>query len=777
MGAPTNLPSWRDVNRIVVRSLASSAMPSVGDAAVRAADLILARHAKEKLPPEYQAQLLAEFLHDRYFAVLRHIDSDRPNATHLAIAWLAKLGCVRTVITTNFDRVLEAAFAAVNTPLETLYTPEHFEALAGNLGRLDDPGCRLLKLHGSVDDPRTLIDTLAQRKKGFAAPVMRCVSQLLHSSHWLFLGFSGLDLEAEPNYLRLNQESDTAVGFSWFVREKTEPKPAVVKLKERYGERGAIVYGELPKWLIDFASTISPEPAAWIARYLERQSEPTSASPTSALETGATAWAASLSPNVCALCLGFVVAACAEPQAAVSLVERLIATIDRTESESAASPGSLLMKGVAANALGSLLAGLGRHEDAVRWLTLAVDLAERAKDDDTRDRFRGNLALSLETLGRIDQARSLYESALAGYRARKDPVPIAFGLIALASHLIRQMQLDNAKALAMEAIAYAKTAGDERLRGTALNDVAMIAKLRGEYSDAIATFTDVEQLFTRLGNDDAASAAAGNRGEVLAALGQFDEAERIQMSVLEVNERLERRDSQGATCLSLGLLNQRRGDPVAADHWFRRALETFRAIKDPSNEAFALYRLVTLNAAEQRLELAIDLAQTALPLVSGRNPVLTADLWAQIGQANLRLGYVGRAEAAFRETIALASSVGSIKPLASAEQNLGTALLLQQRNDEAAGRVHARRCYLGTARRRRKSRLLQARRGRRSTRCPHRDPIERRPWRHESGRTASRRARDGSAVSRPDPDVRANRRASAGRRVLSLSREHRAFHS
>src|SRR6266480_6628481 len=58
IAAPTNLPSWRDVNRIVIRSLAASAASAVGEPlAARAADLILARHQQEKLPPEYQAQV------------------------------------------------------------------------------------------------------------------------------------------------------------------------------------------------------------------------------------------------------------------------------------------------------------------------------------------------------------------------------------------------------------------------------------------------------------------------------------------------------------------------------------------------------------------------------------------------------------------------------------------------------------------------------------------------------------------------------------------------
>src|SRR5262245_32180198 len=95
VGAPTNLPDWRAVNRIIVNSLASVAARSVGEPmAGKAAELILARHAQEKLPPEYQAQLLSEFFREKYFEALCLLDSDRPNPTHLAIAWLARLGCV-----------------------------------------------------------------------------------------------------------------------------------------------------------------------------------------------------------------------------------------------------------------------------------------------------------------------------------------------------------------------------------------------------------------------------------------------------------------------------------------------------------------------------------------------------------------------------------------------------------------------------------------------------------------------------------------------------------
>ena len=49
---------------------------------------------------EYQAQVLADLLGQNYFQVLRHLDSDRPNAVHLTIAALARQGSVKAVITT-----------------------------------------------------------------------------------------------------------------------------------------------------------------------------------------------------------------------------------------------------------------------------------------------------------------------------------------------------------------------------------------------------------------------------------------------------------------------------------------------------------------------------------------------------------------------------------------------------------------------------------------------------------------------------------------------------
>ncbi|UVT16929.1 MAG: tetratricopeptide repeat protein [Nitrospira sp.] len=681
MAPPTNLPSWRDFNHVVIRALADASTPLLGRAlADRAVDVVSTRHRQEKLPPEYQAQVLAEILRRRYFDVIRYLDSDRPNATHLAIAWLARAGLVRAVLTTNFDRVLESAFSLLDVPLHAHYQPEHFRALAENLDQLAVAGgpCHLLKLHGSVVDPITLIDTLAQRKRGFPPSVTQCTRHLLRQAHWLFLGFSGLDLEAEPNYLGLAAESEHAVGFTWVVRKGTQAKPAVLALRERYGARAAILEGELPEFILDLLQPHAPQARDQIASRIAVQPGPTQEEANSALGQGAADWASALPPTLCGLSLAFVVRACAEPSIALELTLAILSTMGRLSAADAQAISTTLS--LVNNAAGILLQGFGRHEEASERFVKAIETAE---DDDTRDRWRGNLATSFEALGYITEAKELYAEALAGYRRRGDPIAIVFGLLGYGAFLIRRLELDEAHRLCEEAMNLAKAIGDEYVRGTTLNLFGLIAKLRADYTAALDLFGQVEQLFTRLGDDQAAGAAMSNRGEVLTAQGAFNQAEQVYQQSLAINRRTGRRENEASTCIALGLLERDRGNVDAARSWFHQAVELHRGLHNPTNEALAQYRLAALEAEAGEMRRAIEISRQALPLVEQRHPVLEQDLYGLIGRTLLRMGDLAGAEQASRRAVGLARQRRDPPTLAGLLQNLGLTLLLRQRDEEA----------------------------------------------------------------------------------------------
>jgi hypothetical protein len=73
-----------------------------------------------------------------------------PTKAHRAVADLVKLGYVRVILTTNFDRLLEIALQDVGIQATVLSTPDHID---GSLPLVHTP-CTILKIHGDYLDTR-----------------------------------------------------------------------------------------------------------------------------------------------------------------------------------------------------------------------------------------------------------------------------------------------------------------------------------------------------------------------------------------------------------------------------------------------------------------------------------------------------------------------------------------------------------------------------------------------------------------------------------------------
>ena len=209
---------------------------------------------------------------------------------------------------------------------------------------------------------------------------------------------------------------------------------------------------------------------------------------TVALEKAATKWAADLTPSVSALALTFVVFACAEPQTAVQLPSGSSRhSKRRPRHESNRVRGFLLLKAVVSPTLSASCSPVSDStKKRFAGSMTAVDLAETAQDEDTRDRFRGNLAHSLETLGRIDEARSVLSiGARRLPETRGTRALLAFGLSGLAAHLIRQLHLDEARALAEEAIAVGHEGGGRALPRDRVEPPRPDCEAQGRLSDRV----------------------------------------------------------------------------------------------------------------------------------------------------------------------------------------------------------------------------------------------------------------------------------------------------
>jgi hypothetical protein len=213
---PSSLPGWIRLNQMVVSALCERMDSYLGRAEYTfQLHQELDQRLKSRIfPPDYQAQIIAENSGENYFKALQALDLTAINPVHEEIAWLAKLGIVKAIVTTNFDCLLEQALEKHGVFYEAAYEPRTYKKSLERLeNNTSESPIQLLKVHGSVKDHRSMIDTLKQRLQGRNNDLEKCLEILLQRYFWLFAGFSATDLESDENYLRLIPSAEKSPGI------------------------------------------------------------------------------------------------------------------------------------------------------------------------------------------------------------------------------------------------------------------------------------------------------------------------------------------------------------------------------------------------------------------------------------------------------------------------------------------------------------------------------------------------------------------------------------
>jgi len=258
MAPPSSLPSWNGFNDAVLHALTAA----VGDYMHqsydnRAFERLTSR--RDKTPffaPDFMADIIAEEVGLDYFRVLQALDTDAINDGHRALAALVASGSVRAIVTTNFDRLIERALQELQVEYDIFATPDDFERLDNIVQSGLDERCLLIKVHGTVTNPESMVDTLSQRLRGRPEALNAALRALIARLHVLFLGFSGADLDYDHHYLGLRAAAEANRGFTYLTRAGQNPRRAIVELAEAWGDNSTIVFGSLPGWLLDITKEL-----------------------------------------------------------------------------------------------------------------------------------------------------------------------------------------------------------------------------------------------------------------------------------------------------------------------------------------------------------------------------------------------------------------------------------------------------------------------------------------------------------------------------------------
>ena len=263
---PSNLPTWAQFNNLVLECLCERLAEYSENRQPTEQMLSVFRERRDEthfFAPDFQAQLMEEEVGADYFRVWQSLETDLYGPVHAGLAELASRGRLGAIITTNFDRLIETALRERGLAFEVFHDQGTFEALATITEGGHTSALPVIKLHGSMEDASSLVDTLSQRLAGRPKSLEKSLQVLLRRHPWLYLGFSGADFSYDPHYLGILDAAAAAKGFVFLAREGMSIQEGVRILAEAYGtEKAVIVSGDLSTWLAGTFGLATPNLAS-----------------------------------------------------------------------------------------------------------------------------------------------------------------------------------------------------------------------------------------------------------------------------------------------------------------------------------------------------------------------------------------------------------------------------------------------------------------------------------------------------------------------------------
>lgn len=140
----------------------------------------------------------------------------KPNRVHAFLAhWLSNGG---TVITTNYDRLIEREWGKLTGLIQSRYRQEGFNSFADWREDLKKGGI-LFKIHGSLDDPESCLGALEHvgtRLSGYRAELLE---EIVRTRPLCFVGWRGVDPDIPPLLHNMLIERNSSLPIFWIHYE------------------------------------------------------------------------------------------------------------------------------------------------------------------------------------------------------------------------------------------------------------------------------------------------------------------------------------------------------------------------------------------------------------------------------------------------------------------------------------------------------------------------------------------------------------------------------
>jgi len=488
----------------------------------------------------------------------RYSPSLKPNVLHRFLANLAAQGRLTTILSLNYDGLLEKAFEeeglAAGKDFLVFTREDDFRNIPWDRERI-----RLLLLNGSLADRRDLKKNLNRLywngPTGFRQKVLEDLfSQGVHDQVILFEP-GGSDLSSlYPCFDRLVPRGKKVIHL-----HHTEV-PILEDMARGRGKdpfrsfSGGIRLGLPLPLLVDR-----------ILKECPAMDLPAGEHRTSWVEKAGRLFADGPRPGEEAALLGFWLASVGEQARAVDLFEQAL--------ETARSSKDVKKQAVLLNGLGSSYAALKEFPEAVEYHEQALKAAQAVQDIEEQALTLACLGAVCSTLGEYHEALDYYERLLRLSETLRDPGLEGRALTGVGSLCLHLKKYPRAVECFERALALAEEAKDSRTQGMHLTHLGTVYQSTGEYHQAEIYFSRARDLAEERGDGVALLTNLIQLGNVYHSLGEYPEAIACYDRALPLARQRKDQDGEGMILANWGTALANLQDYTEAVARYRQALE------------------------------------------------------------------------------------------------------------------------------------------------------------------------------------------------------------
>ena len=334
--------------------------------------------------------------------------------------------------------------------------------------------------------------------------------------------------------------------------------------------------------------------------------------------------------------------------------------------------------------LARLARSMGELDVADRSFRRAVKDAELLGDENRAMAAKGDWAEVLQTWGKIDEAKAIYEDELGFFLRHNFERGQAIALSGLAGIARSQSQYDEAERLSKLALDISRRLRDQWGTSANLHGLGIIAALRGNYNDARLLFEQSLEIVRAIGDTKNVSRSLHQLAEVTAHLGKPDEAERFYEESMEIAQKLGDQQVIASNLHELSILAQLRGDQEQARRLCEQSLQVNERLGDMHAVASSLHHLSILLESQNCHEEAERHCRESLEILQRLGD--QAGIAASFQQLGIIAGHRGDyddAESMYRKSLEIHESLRDQAGVSANLNQLGMISALRGRYDEA----------------------------------------------------------------------------------------------